>query len=161
MWGNRTAPKHRGDGRRVRSREVRQGASQGTPLLVDGDSWHLVVGGEFHPDAYRDARVGDTVSADLVPEPSNPYDAPAVAVVIGNETAGYLNIGCAQQYVALIQQANGLGYRVRARGEYEHGASSITVRLNLPWPDDLRKWLDLPAERRAGRVSDLDELLNG
>jgi hypothetical protein len=93
--------------------------------------------------------VGDTVTVELVPEPSNPFDPHAVAVVISGETAGYLNIGAAERYQAVIQQANRLGYRVQAQGEYEQVASSLTVLLRLPRPDDLKVWLELPTERRT------------
>ena len=120
----------------------------GEPLVIYGTCQRLVVGGEHYPKAHRAFRPGASVTVDLVPEPSNTYDRNAVMVVIDGQTAGYLGSSTAAAYQPLIQRANREGLRVQAAGKWEL-VETPSVRLDLAWPDDFERWLELPRERRG------------
>jgi hypothetical protein len=115
-------------------------------------------GPDEHPlEAYP---VGTVLTAELVPEPGNPYDATstAVAVDVDGVRVGYLPAHTASKRHHAIAAVNATGQRVLAHGTIISELESITdgvenyeirLRLRMPYPHSLGMWLTLPDEVRA------------
>ena len=105
------------------------------------------MGNEHYPTVYRRHCLGDSIVVGLELEPANPHDSNAVMVTIDGERAGYLASGPASKYQPLISRANALGYALSCSATVED-VGGPAVRLHLPRPEELGRWLDLPAEQR-------------
>src|SRR5436309_8378826 len=100
-----------GGGRRESSAPTRHEATAVSVSLLGGQD-DLEVVGEL---AYQDAlwrlsggtlgeRIRRQILAVLVPEPTNPYDANAIAVQIDGQVIGYLPRATAQEYLPGLQR---------------------------------------------------------
>ena len=106
-------------GGRGSSMPVRAGTSAVSVYLLGGQD-DLEVVGELAYQAVLwrlcGGTLGDRVRCDivavLVPEPTNPYDANAIAVQIDSQVVGYLSRATAQEYLP------GLKHLMSARGGY-------------------------------------------
>jgi hypothetical protein len=98
-------------GRRESSVSTRHEATAVSVSVLDGQD-DLEVVGEL---AYQDAlwrlsggtlgdRIRRQIVAVLVPEPTNPYDANAIAVQIDGQVIGYLPRATAQEYLPGLQR---------------------------------------------------------
>jgi HIRAN domain-containing protein len=103
----------------------------------------MTVGNEYYPSAYRRLRNGDAILVEVELEPTNPHDSNAVMVTIDGECAGYLASGPASKYHSVISRANALGYALSCSATVED-VGGLTVRLHLPRPEELGRWLDFP-----------------
>jgi len=79
------------------------------------------------------------VQATLQPEPSNPHDANAVAVIIKKKTVGYLSKSDAPIFVAFLRNvgADSASCEGRIVGGWDDGSGSeghFGVKLSLSWP---------------------------
>ena len=124
-------------------------SAQQKVLMTHGTCERTVVGGEHNAGAYRRTPPGTEVTVELVPEQSNPHDPNAVAIYLNGEKAGHLGATTGATYQAVILEANRLGYRVQAPGTTDVLNDAPTIRMRLAWADDLKRWLELPEDRRA------------
>lgn len=122
-------------------------ANRRRTLKIQGSCDRLAVGNEYYPSAYRRLRNGDAILVEVELEPTNPHDPSAVMVTIDGECAGYLASGPASKYHSVISRANALGYALSCSATVEE-VGGLVVRLHLPWPEELSRWLDLPADQR-------------
>jgi hypothetical protein len=86
----------------------------------------------------RRAVAGVTISAgQLVPEPDNPHDANAVAVMVEGERVGYLKRDVAASYSAVLQElGKPLECRIRIqRQDASSGERLLQAFLDEPLPD--------------------------
>ncbi len=84
-----------------------------------------------------------TVTASLVPDPRNPHDANAIAIVVNGKRIGHLATEDAQRYLGLVQRLNEQGSTVCCHAEIKSGwegsenyASQYSARLDLPPPPE-------------------------
>ena len=117
-------------------------------MTVQGNCDRLAVGHDNYLAAYRRFRNGETVMVGMHPEPTNPYDPHAVMVTVDGQCGGYLAAGPAAKYQPVIARANALGYALICSATFEN-VGGPTVRLHMPWPEELSRWMDLPDERRG------------
>src|SRR6266487_2770604 len=111
--------------------------------LMGGQDAHEVVGELAYQDALwrlSDGTLGDRVRYDivavLVPEPTNPYDANAIAVQIYGQVVGYLSRATAQEYLPGLQRLMSvrgsyvaLGGVIVGGGHYDDGPGRLGVWL--------------------------------
>ena len=131
-------------GRRESSVSTRQEVTAVSVSLLGGQD-DLEVVGEL---AYQDAlwrlssgtlgdRIRRQIVAVLVPEPTNPYDANAIAVQIDGQVIGYLPRATAQEYLPGLQRLMSMrgGYMalrgvVVGGGYYDDGPGRLGA---MPW----------------------------
>jgi hypothetical protein len=116
--------------------------------LAPGHGWLVPVAGESHYQGalemlYR--KNGGTdhdikVSATIVPEDDNAFDANAVRIEIESYVVGYLPRAMALQYrVALGESIGQCSAKIVGGFELEDGSSAyFGVKLNLAWPPRMK-----------------------
>jgi hypothetical protein len=98
-----------------------------------GAAFEQVVGGRTHHSAYHEC------TAFLVPDPNQPFDPDAVAVVVSGCTVGYLGPEEARQYREFLNDAE-LGTAgscdALIEGGWQRGNArgAFLIRLDLEWP---------------------------
>lgn len=113
--------------------------------LADGDDPHNIVGEAHYQDALASIAgpksadgADEWITAELIPEPGNPYDPKAIAVMIDGEKVGYLSRQDAPLLSRLLKAAG--ADRAECDGTIEGGwknarsEGSYCVRLDIEWP---------------------------
>jgi hypothetical protein len=81
---------------------------------------------------------GVQVSAFLMPEPENPYDSNAVAVIISDKAVGYLSRDNNEEFLKFLHEvgASGACCEASSKGNWKHARSegNFCVRLDIAWP---------------------------
>lgn len=133
-----------------RSKRPLPGPAPTVVLHVPGKRRRMLVGNEYHPQAYVGARAGTAVTVELVPEAGNPHDPNALAAYVNGLRAGYLARGPAAEYRPLVSWANQLGYRLLVSGKFERPSGQpLSVTVLMPDAAMLHGWLSQPPEVRA------------
>jgi hypothetical protein len=91
-------------------------------------------------------------NADLVFEPTNPYDPNAVAVLIDGLKVGYLSREHAAEYGRVLASLDCAGKTVRGLPALIAGTDFIGVKLGLVWPLATAPASDLTLDRTPARA---------
>lgn len=115
-------------------------------VLPHGDRRIAAAGSGYYPEAYKHLPEGPC-TAELWPEPGNPHDKNAIALVIRGRTAGYLGAGWAEEYGRLIKRLHKQG-PVQVVGSVQRNEHSLIFEIQLLRVDALARWIDaVPADR--------------
>lgn len=126
-------------GSRKTTQQVRCKKSNGNTYTIVGEAAHqkkllAIAGGYKH-----EFGVKIDIEATLKPEPSNPHDANAVAVIINRKTVGYLKKEHAPIFVEFLNENEAdIGVcEGRIVGGWDDGEGDeghFGVKLSLSWP---------------------------
>lgn len=101
------------------------------PIILSPATTELhLVGVSFHQDALKDNE--GPVDVSLIPEPTNPYDATAIAAYVGRSQIGHLPKGFNSLYGKLIATYEAHHFDLSWHGyigEWEHG---YYARIDVP-----------------------------
>lgn len=118
-----------------RSRPAEFARGRGWTIPVVGEShYQSEIGGQYRANGGTEHDL--KVTAVLMPEPSNPHDANAVAVLVGGQTVGYLPRDLAAEYGSSVGPVTGwCSAKIIGGFVFEDGTrASYGVKLNLSWP---------------------------
>ncbi|MFG2588717.1 hypothetical protein [Streptomyces sp. NPDC048438] len=118
-------------------------------------------GAYYHQESLSRFHAGRKVEAELVPEPSNPWDARAVAYDVDGRRVAYLPATAAKMWHDVVRAWNAAGFAVYVGAEVNRWEGDGGVRFGLTVPkwgwQDLLAMTEAAGLRRASEAA-LEEL---
>lgn len=114
-----------------------------SPAKLKGNVIVNTIGSEYYTEPWL--RITEpTITVELIPEPQNPYDNNAVAVVVNSQIIGHLTRSNARQYFNTITKLNSSGYTLQVDGEVLESPSNKNyryVQLAMPSLQTIENYL--------------------